>query len=1143
MLEKIKSLPFAQILCFVVLTPTLVLTAQEDDDEEAIFDLSPFTVQEDEAVGYQALSTLAGTRIKTPLRDVGAAISVFTPEFLEDTGATDASTVLSYGLNTEVSGEQGNFAGGEDTNFGPSTDAQRANPQNNAQRIRGLAAASITRGFFLTDIPFDSYNTTRITINRGPNSLLFGVGSPGGIINNTVKAATLGDTFGEIGVRFGENGSNRQTLDYNYVLIEDVLALRIAAMNEHLNFHQEPAFEEDSRIHLAAELKLFTNEDSDFFGPTILRMNFEDGSIEGTPVNVIPPRDGYSSWFAPETTRNIEQFTGVTLPGYIDNTSDERGLFTPKTIIDTLPGPPRNQHGFPNTNGPWVNIAITWNDINNPVPSVGLPGRPEVQGVLGRVNWNRVPAPRGQFNTYQSTTIFRDGFTPGFTQPVIMDTNVIDNRKLLLEGTTEFASHEWDATNIALEQELFNGKGGIELVYDQQDYNNFEIFHWDEEVRIDVASHLSNDQPNPNAGRALIYSRNHSPVDRTTTREAYRATAFYELDFTENDGWTSWLGRHILTGLWNEQTIDNLQLNQRYVWDGVDTPRTAADIFTGNDAGGRRSVYMMSYISGDLRGSEFQSAGDLRLTQHINAVRPQEGDRYFFSWNDHPTPEVNPAGVPEGSTLETYVPGTGDPSFYNTFTSRLTLGGARRNEQVIESTALAWQGKWWNDNIIGLIGWRTDESINTGQASRGRLPEGAADPLQTQLADTAEPAIEGSTRTNSVVVHIPDELIDLGSTNVSFHWNESENFSPEATRRNIRYEVLPDPAGATEEYGIGFEFGDGAISLRISKFEASSDNDDADLTGAASGILRPHGAGRWGLPEGEGVPFEEIIAQATDPARFPDAGTFNSYDELYQAIRSYLPQDIESQLNARYEPPIPAPLATFFVDAPIGLTATRSFTSEGYEAELIGNPARNWRISLNIGQQETVTANTAPVLSEVADEVVAGMMRVGIWGLQDAPDNDSPTTFGQRLNEGTLIPIATQKAKDGTVSLEQREWRVNAATNYDFIEGPLKGFGVGGAMRYQSKPAVGYVRSPDENGVVLPLLDQPFFGPAETDFDLWASYTRPITDKIDWKIQLNIRNAFGDDDYIPVIINPDGRVAVVRNPNPTDIYVTNTFKF
>jgi len=181
------------------------LTAQEDEDEdEKVFDLSPFTVQEDEAIGYQALSTLAGTRIKTDLRDVGAAISVITQEFLEDTGATDAATLLSYGLNTEVSGEQGNYAGpslggaGGINQGDPTLDNQRAVPQNNAQRVRGLAAASITRGYFLTDISFDSYNTTRVTINRGPNSLLFGVGSPGGIINNGVKQATLGDTFGQI---------------------------------------------------------------------------------------------------------------------------------------------------------------------------------------------------------------------------------------------------------------------------------------------------------------------------------------------------------------------------------------------------------------------------------------------------------------------------------------------------------------------------------------------------------------------------------------------------------------------------------------------------------------------------------------------------------------------------------------------------------------------------------------------------------------------------------------------------------------------------------------------------------------------------------------------------------------------------------
>ncbi len=1131
-----KRSAYTRILCLTLFLPLALSNAQEteEEEEETIFELSPFTVQEDEAQGYQALSTLAGTRIKTPLRDVGAAISVITPEFMEDTGATDAGTLFSYGLNIEVTGEQGNYAGGT------SLDVERANPQTAGQRIRGLAAASITRGFFLTDIPFDSYNTTRITINRGPNSLLFGVGSPGGIINNSVKQATTGATFGEVEIRIGESGSHRQTFDYNTVLIKDRLAVRIAALNENLEFYQRPAYEDDQRIHLAWEAIVLENENSDIFGKTIFRGNYESGGFEGTPVNVIPPRDGFSDWFEVQVDRSIEAITGQELPSWVDNRDDSDGLFEPKKIINTLLGAPLRGHGFPTDNSAWVNIPITWNDVNSSVPSVGIPGRPEVQGVKARILWNNNASPRGRFETLHSTTQIR--WITGFTRPVIQDRNVLDNTKLLIEGTTEFASHDWDAANYVLEQELFNGKGGIEFVYDSQSYKTYEIFPWDEEIRIDVGTHLTNDQPNPNVGRAMFYARSTQPTERLTDRDAYRATAFYDLDFTDKDGWLGWLGKHVFTGLWNEQTIDNLNLNHRFIWETVDAPRTGADIFTGNDAHGRRNVYLYTYVTESLIGPEYQKASDVRFTQHTNAYIPQDGERFFFSWNDHPNPELGP-GVPPGSTVETYVPGTGDPSFYNTFESKRILSSARRNEQVISSRALAWQSKFWNDNIVGLMGWRTDKSVNTGQASIARLSNGQADPKQKDLADVSDPAIEGNTRTNSVVVHVPDELIDLGSINVSFHWNESENFSPEVTRRDIRGNILPTPEGATEEYGIGFEFGDGAVSLRISKYEMSSDNADAGLSGAASSMLTPLGAVRWGLIEGEGVPFEEIIAQATDPERFPEAGTFNSYADLQQALRSYLPSDIEALINARYEPPLPNPSANFTIDPIIGLTATRSFTSSGHEVDLVGNPARNWRVMVNVGRQETVTSNTAPVLSEAVDEVVQGLMRTGLWGLQDAPDNDADSTFGGRLNGSTLIPLAREKAKDGTVSLEQREWRVNIATNYDFIEGALKGFGVGGAYRYQSEVAVGYELDRTDDGILLPILDRPFFGPTEWNADVWFSYTRAITNKIDWKVQLNIRNALGNDDYIPVVINPDGRTAVVRNPNPTDIYLSNTFKF
>ncbi len=74
--------------------------------------LNPFVVSENERVGDAASSTLAGTRINTALRDVGAAISIITPDFLRDTAATNLGELLSLTTATEVGGVSGNFAGG-----------------------------------------------------------------------------------------------------------------------------------------------------------------------------------------------------------------------------------------------------------------------------------------------------------------------------------------------------------------------------------------------------------------------------------------------------------------------------------------------------------------------------------------------------------------------------------------------------------------------------------------------------------------------------------------------------------------------------------------------------------------------------------------------------------------------------------------------------------------------------------------------------------------------------------------------------------------------------------------------------------------------------------------------------------------------
>ncbi len=78
-------------------------------DSESPIELSPFLVVSEEDQGYKANSTLAGTRLRTDLRDVAAAVSVVTREFMQDLGVNNLDQLMVYTLGTEVTGLGGNY--------------------------------------------------------------------------------------------------------------------------------------------------------------------------------------------------------------------------------------------------------------------------------------------------------------------------------------------------------------------------------------------------------------------------------------------------------------------------------------------------------------------------------------------------------------------------------------------------------------------------------------------------------------------------------------------------------------------------------------------------------------------------------------------------------------------------------------------------------------------------------------------------------------------------------------------------------------------------------------------------------------------------------------------------------------------------
>jgi iron complex outermembrane recepter protein len=247
---------------------------------ETTIELSPFLVTADADDTWLATSTLAGSRLNTPLRDTGASISVLTSEFLRDLGAIDLEEVAGYAVNIHF-----------DTNEGTNVNDNWALQGYDTARvkIRGVAA-TVTRNYFRWGLQTDSYNADRIEENRGPNSILFGIGSAGGVVNTLTKRANLGRDFRRVGFTVGSYGSYRGTVDLNQRVLDGRLGVRVNAVHSEQGNYRHHAFNDTQRLHLASTWQVRDR--------TRLRLDYEIGRIENIGMRPAPAFDGVGSWLA-----------------------------------------------------------------------------------------------------------------------------------------------------------------------------------------------------------------------------------------------------------------------------------------------------------------------------------------------------------------------------------------------------------------------------------------------------------------------------------------------------------------------------------------------------------------------------------------------------------------------------------------------------------------------------------------------------------------------------------------------------------------------------------------------------------------------------------------------------------------------------
>jgi hypothetical protein len=1167
-------------------------------------ELSPFEVDASKDIGYYAENTLSGSRLNTNVGDLASSITVVTKQQLNDTGALNTNDVFLYEANTEGAatytplynnrGQAADQIGGYSSDNGGAV-----NGIATANRIRGLGSADTAQNNYptLARLPFDSYNTQSVEINRGPNSMLFGSGGASGIVNNSTAEAVLNQQRTEVAFRFGSFGTLRENFNVNIPLGNKV-AIYVAALYDNEQFERKPSSNITRRQYGAITYQPWAS--------TKITADFEHYDNVAHLPNGNAPLDEVSLWLSEgkpgwnPTTQVFTYANGTTSGPFLNSTLDPRytpalaaqgylangtGAFTGSTSAFWIPGITNESH-----NTIWVNngqITSAW--VSSGGSGAGTNGSAAIPVAASRTAQQWVAQ-----NTFMTITTAAPSPLPpastgatGYTtwyERAMTNTSIYDYTKYNIAGSN-YGNQNAKTYHLEFNQRILPNLN-LQLGWFRQ-----ELTQWDhygvgqanqlERIEVDTNTNLMNGAPNPYFGNPFVYDYQADTFYTPQNNNSLRALMAYEYDFTRHQGWTRFLGKHRIVGLASQQKDWSNNVRWRLSFDGGDPrflPNQNPPVPNNFSWAGSASIERHYYLGTAGNGTVTQGAQPLGEPGFGGPGKVALG---YYDWNTTNTWQTTTMSM--------------DDNMFG--------GGAQ--DKITSSTSFAYQGNLWSGRVIPLLGTRYDKvriwSPATGVPTTQEFTNGFGNYAYTTYVSPIPLDSGGDTTTVGGVVR-PfanwrwiDEKAEKGNylwdfvRGLGLSYNHSNNFTaPTSLNTDFFGNTLPKPSGTGQDYGIRGSMFNNRLSWSLNWYDSSAENAISSAASTAIGRAQRIDTSSLYVWANEVV----RIRAGQDPT-----GQFFNNNTVTPLTTAQM-----QAVNALTEGPNPFLNEYGLTGLGINQTAwraniiagTNSLKSKGVEASLIFNPTRNWNIKVTFGQQISTYSNALGQLSTwlygpggTTTNPLPGS-RLNYWQNLAAPD--LPTVYTQNngnklylgsfwnsygytgdANSNTTGATSTpQSTYYGIVDSQlyslitlqnqrtanQREYSSNLITNYAFQQGKLKGFALGGGVRWSSNAVAGYYTStnpalfthptPTQNLISYPDLSKPEYTPALFDVDAWISYSTriPLLGKsVRAKFQLNGRSITKSGGLTPILFEPNGVAAQYRIIDPRTFFLTSTFDF